>query len=155
MAQQRAGSKRRRKPARPTTPSRKPTTQKKEPAPAPASDLSETELDLLQHLQNGYVIETDTLGSDVLLRRTKDKEAIRTVFVLHPLAAPDFIAAIKKVNDGLGKQADWPKTSGWLLNDAYGKEMADQIQKTVRDCTAHQFTDAAVYRADLSYTPGK
>ena len=37
-----------------------------------------------------------------------------TVFVLHPGAGPDFIAAIKKVNDALGKQAEWPKTSGWL-----------------------------------------
>ena len=37
-----------------------------------------------------------------------------TIFVLHPGAGPDFIAAIKKVNDALGKQADWPKTSGWL-----------------------------------------
>src|SRR5947208_6480516 len=37
-----------------------------------------------------------------------------TVFVLHPGAGPDFIAAIKKVNDALGKQTDWPKTSGWL-----------------------------------------
>ncbi|PYX43388.1 MAG: hypothetical protein DMG79_22565 [Acidobacteria bacterium] len=86
-----------------------------------------------------------------------------TVFVLHPGAGPDFIAAIKKVNDALGKQTDWPKTSGWLqlvnggegptfvllsarknwadfaplpktladvLNDTYGKETADQIQKT-------------------------
>ena len=111
-----------------------------------------------------------------------------TLFVLHPGAGPDFIASIKKVNDALGKQADWPKTSGWLqlvnggegptfvllsaqknwadfaplpktladvLNDAYGKETADQIQKTVRDCTAHQFTEAAAYRADLSYVPGK
>src|SRR6266496_2637878 len=31
-----------------------------------------------------------------------------------PGAGPDFIAAIKRVNDALGKQADWPKTSGWL-----------------------------------------
>jgi hypothetical protein len=37
-----------------------------------------------------------------------------TVFVLHPGAGPDFMAAIKKVNEALGKQADWPKTSGWL-----------------------------------------
>ena len=95
-----------------------------------------------------------------------------TVFVLHPGAGPDFMAAIKKVNEALGKQADWPKTSGWLqlvnggegptfvllssrknwadfaplpktltdvLNDTYGKETADQIQKTIRDCTAHQY----------------
>jgi hypothetical protein len=111
-----------------------------------------------------------------------------TVFVLHPGAVPDFIAAIKKVNDALAKQADWPKTGGWLqlvnggegptfvllnarknwadfaplpktladvLNDTYGKETSDQIQKTLRDCTAQQFTEAATYRADLSYVPGK
>jgi len=92
------------------------------------------------------------------------------------------------VNEALGKQADWPKTSGWLqlvnggegptfvllnsrknwadfaplakttadvLTEAYGKEMSDQIQKTIRDSTAHQFTEAAAYRADLSYVPGK
>ncbi len=92
------------------------------------------------------------------------------------------------MNDALGKQADWRKTSGWLqlgnggegptfvllnsrknwadfaplpkttadvLNEAYGKEVSDQIQKTIRDCTAHQYTEAAAYRADLSYVPGK
>ena len=37
-----------------------------------------------------------------------------TIYVLHPGAGPDFIAAIKKISDALGKQADWPKTSGWL-----------------------------------------
>jgi hypothetical protein len=42
-----------------------------------------------------------------------------------------------------------------VLNDSYGKEVADQIQKTIRDCTAHQFTEAAAYRTDLSYMPGK
>ena len=111
-----------------------------------------------------------------------------TVFVLHAGATPDFIAAIKKTNDALNKQADWPKTSGWLqlinggegptfvllssrknwadfaplskslpdvLNEAYGKETADQIQKTIRDSTVRQYTEAASYRADLSYVPGK
>jgi len=37
-----------------------------------------------------------------------------TIYNLHPGAAPDFIAAVKKINDALAKQADWPKTSGWL-----------------------------------------
>ena len=37
-----------------------------------------------------------------------------SIYVLHPGAAPDFTAAIKKINDALGKQADWPKNSGWL-----------------------------------------
>ena len=45
--------------------------------PARVSDLSETEIDLLQHLQRGYEIETDTLGGDVLLRRAKDEAAMR------------------------------------------------------------------------------
>jgi len=111
-----------------------------------------------------------------------------TIFVLHPGAGPDFIAAVRKVNDALNKQADWPKTSGWLqlvnggegptfvllnsrknwadfaplpkttadvLNEAYGKEVSDQIQKTIRDCTAHQYSEEAAYRADLGYMPGK
>jgi hypothetical protein len=37
-----------------------------------------------------------------------------TVYVLHPGAAPDFTAAIKKITDVLSKQPNWPKTSGWL-----------------------------------------
>ena len=111
-----------------------------------------------------------------------------TIWLLHPGAAPDFIAAIKRVNDALNKQPDWPKTSGWLqllnggqgptfvllnarqnwgefaplqksvadaLNEAYGKDTADQIQKTIRDSTDRQFTETALYRADLSYVPGK
>jgi len=36
------------------------------------------------------------------------------VYTLHPGAAPDFIDAIKKINEALNKQPDWPKTSGWL-----------------------------------------
>src|SRR5256885_6692955 len=102
-----------------------------------------------------------------------------TIYVLHPGAAPDFIAAIKKINEALGKQPDWPKTSGWLqlanggegptfvllnsrknwadfaplpktpvdvLPETYGKEVSDQIHKTIRDCPAHLFTEAATYR---------
>ena len=111
-----------------------------------------------------------------------------TIFVLHPGTAFDFVAAIKKVNDAVSKQPDWPKTSGWLqlinggegptfvllnsrknwadfvplskslpdvLNEAYGKETADQIQKIIRDSTARTYTEAATYRADLSYVPAK
>jgi len=37
-----------------------------------------------------------------------------TVYSLRPGTAPDFIDAIKKINDALSKQPDWPKTSGWL-----------------------------------------
>ncbi len=37
-----------------------------------------------------------------------------SIYVLHPGTAPDFTTAIKKINDALSKQPDWPKTSGWL-----------------------------------------
>ena len=111
-----------------------------------------------------------------------------TIFVLHPGAGPDFIAAVKKVNEAIGKQADWPKTSGWLqlanggeaptfvllnqrknwgdfeplpktvqdvLTETYGKDAGDQILKTIRDSTKNIYTEAAQYRADLSYVPAK
>lgn len=111
-----------------------------------------------------------------------------TVFVLHPGAAPDFVAAVRKVNEAVSKQPDWPKTSGWLqlvnggegptfvllsarknwadfaplpksvgeaLTEAFGKDASDQIQKTIRDATAQQFTETAEYREDLGYAPGK
>ncbi len=36
----------------------------------------------------------------------------------------DFIATVKKINEALTKQADWPKTSGWLqlINGGRGPE---------------------------------
>jgi hypothetical protein len=51
--------------------------RKKQTAPAGPSGLSETEQDLLRHLQNGYQLETDSLGRDPLLRGGKDQEVIR------------------------------------------------------------------------------
>lgn len=110
------------------------------------------------------------------------------VYHLRPGTAPDFIAAIKKTNEALSKQPDWPKNSGWMqlinggegpafvlltsrkswadlaplpktlgevLTEAYGKEEADALQKTVRDATVRVDTHMASYRADLSYIPGK
>src|SRR5438132_8504789 len=50
---------------------------KKQTAGAIPSGLTETEQDLLSHLQNGYQLETDLLGGDPLLRRLKDSEVIR------------------------------------------------------------------------------
>jgi hypothetical protein len=41
------------------------------------TDLTEIERDLLWHMQNGYQLETDSLGGHLLLRRMKDKEVIR------------------------------------------------------------------------------
>jgi len=39
--------------------------------------LTETEQDLLSHIQNGYQLETDSLGGNPVLRRLKDNEQIR------------------------------------------------------------------------------
>jgi len=39
--------------------------------------LTETEQDLISHMQQGYQLETDSLGGDPILRRLKDNEVIR------------------------------------------------------------------------------
>jgi len=41
--------------------------------------LTEVEQDLLSHIQDGYQLETDSLGSNPILRRLKDDEVIRPV----------------------------------------------------------------------------
>jgi hypothetical protein len=39
--------------------------------------LTEGEHDLLSHIQDGYQLETNSLGGDPILRRLKDNEVIR------------------------------------------------------------------------------
>jgi hypothetical protein len=39
--------------------------------------VGETEQDLLSHIQDEYQLETDSLGSNPVLRRLKDNEGIR------------------------------------------------------------------------------
>jgi hypothetical protein len=39
--------------------------------------LTEIEQDLLSHIENGYQLETDSLGGNPILRRLKDNEEIR------------------------------------------------------------------------------
>ena len=39
--------------------------------------LTEGEQDLLSHIQHGYQLETNSLGGDPILRRSKDNEVIR------------------------------------------------------------------------------
>jgi hypothetical protein len=41
------------------------------------SKLSETEQDLLWHMEHGYQLETDSLGSDPVLRKLDGEEVIR------------------------------------------------------------------------------
>jgi hypothetical protein len=45
--------------------------------PETFSKLTETEQDLLWHLEHGYQLETDSLGSDPVLRKMGGEEAIR------------------------------------------------------------------------------
>jgi hypothetical protein len=44
---------------------------------SPVPKLTETEQDLLSHIQDGYQLETDSLGANPILRRLKDDEKIR------------------------------------------------------------------------------
>jgi hypothetical protein len=39
--------------------------------------LTEVEQDLLSHIENGYQLETDSLGGNPVLRHLKDNEEIR------------------------------------------------------------------------------
>jgi hypothetical protein len=39
--------------------------------------LTDTEQDLLWHMEHGYQLETDSLGGNPVLRRVKDDEVIR------------------------------------------------------------------------------
>ena len=39
--------------------------------------LTEAEQDLLSHMENGYQLETDSLGGNPVLRHLKDNEEIR------------------------------------------------------------------------------
>jgi hypothetical protein len=41
------------------------------------SKLTEIEQDLLSHIQDGYQLETDSLGGNPVLQRLKDNEEIR------------------------------------------------------------------------------
>jgi len=72
--------------------------------------LTETEQDLLSHIQHGYQLETDSLGGNPVLRRLKDNEEIR------PLSANrNTIKAMEQrglISPGKGRD---PLTIGWRL----------------------------------------
>jgi len=76
----------------------------------PSPKLMETEQDLLSHMQDRYQLETDSLGSDPILRRLKDDEVIR------PLPANrSTIEAMKQrglITPGKGRD---PLTIVWRL----------------------------------------
>jgi len=80
------------------------------------ADLADAAINLAPYSAGGSN-SFDVYRADMSLAPANQPPAPMTsvaVYVLHPGTAPDFIAAIKKINDALGKQADWPKTAGWL-----------------------------------------
>ncbi len=60
-----------------------PVSARTHPAKLDPSDrkLTESEVDLLTHMENGYQLETDSLGANPVLRNLKDGEVIRPVSV--------------------------------------------------------------------------
>ena len=76
----------------------------------PSPKLTETERDLLSYMQDGYELETDSLGSGPILRRLKGNEVIR------PLSANrNTIEAMKQcglITAGKGRD---PLTILWRL----------------------------------------
>jgi hypothetical protein len=72
--------------------------------------LTETEQDLLSHIQHGYQLETDSLGGNPVLRHLKDNEEIR------PLSANrNTIKAMERrglITPGKGRD---PLTIVWRL----------------------------------------
>ena len=72
--------------------------------------LTETEQDLLSHIEGGYQLETDSLGGNPVLRRLKDDEEIR------PLSANrNTIKAMERrglITPGKGRD---PLTIVWRL----------------------------------------
>ncbi len=67
--------------------------------------------------------------------------------------APEFVLLSSRQN--WADFAPLSKSVRDVLNDAYGKEGADALLKTLRESTAHVATEAASFRSDLSYLPGK
>jgi hypothetical protein len=72
--------------------------------------LTEVEQDVLSHIQDGYQLETDSLGGNPVLRRLKDDEEIR------PLSANrSTIKALEQrglISPGKGRE---PLTTVWRL----------------------------------------
>jgi hypothetical protein len=72
--------------------------------------LTEIEQDVLSHIQDGYQLETDSLGGNPILRRLKDNEEIR------PLSANrNTIKAMEKRGLISPENGQHPLTIVWRL----------------------------------------
>ena len=83
---------------------------KKKAATSHLPKLTETEQDLLSHIEDGYQLETDSLGGNPVLRRLEDNEETR------PLSANrNTIKALERrglISPGKGPD---PLTIAWRL----------------------------------------
>jgi hypothetical protein len=76
------------------------------------AELTETEQDLLWHMQNGYQLETDSLLRDPVLRRLKDDEVIR------PMSANrSTIKAMEERGLISSEKSDDPLKIVWRVNN--------------------------------------
>ena len=72
--------------------------------------LTEAEHDLLSHIQNGYQLETDSLGGNPVLRRPQDNDEIR------PLSANrNTIKGLERRGLIIAGKAQDPLTIVWRL----------------------------------------
>jgi hypothetical protein len=66
---------------------------------------------------------------------------------------PMFVLILER--NGWAGFAPTPKSVPQIVEEAYGKAQADALWKTFYGTVAQAFSEAATYRPDLSYVPGK
>jgi hypothetical protein len=82
----------------------------KKKASSVPSELTETERDLIEHMQQGFQLETDSLGGNPVLRQAKSNEAIRPLSVNR-----NTITSLQKRGLILPGKGHDPLTIGWRL----------------------------------------
>jgi hypothetical protein len=92
---------------------------------ADTADASTNLAPFAQSTWNGFYVYRSDMSLGPPNRPPTPITAV-TIYVLHPGAQNEFTDAIRKINEALGKQPDWPKNSGWLqlVNGGEGPEYA-------------------------------
>jgi hypothetical protein len=83
--------------------------------------LTDSEEDLLAHIEHGYQLETDSLGGNPVLRRLKDNEVLRPAD-----ANASTVKALEQrglIRPGKGRD---PLTIAWRLNSAQAQPKKDK-----------------------------
>jgi hypothetical protein len=88
-------------------------TKKRKQAESLTPKLTDGEQDLVSHMEQGYQLETDSLGGNPILRRLKDNEVLRPAD-----ANASTVKALEEhglIRPGKGRD---PLTIAWRLNRA-------------------------------------